>query len=110
MDKVKESEQGQFPISSLNPFATDLMFQAMLVWVREHRHLGSLPLKFLKVANYKKIPNLKDFYISLDVESTSETNMKADVVIHDLKGNIYSRAFGAEVTVSPTLDSMFTAK
>ena len=58
----------------------------------------------------KKIPNLKDFYISLDVESTSETNMKADVVIHDQKGNIYSRAFGAEVTVSPTLDSMFTAK
>ncbi len=110
MDKVKESEQGQFQISSLNPFATDLMFQAMLVWVREHRHLGSLPLKFLKMANYKKIPNLKDFYISLDVESTSETNMKADVVIHDQKGNIYSRAFGAEVTVSPTLDSMFTVK
>jgi len=108
MDKVKESEQGQFPISSLNPFATDLMFQAMLVWVREHRHLGSLPLKFLKVANYKMIPPLKDFYISLDVESTSETNMKADVVIHDQNGNIYSRAFGAEVTVSPTLDAMFS--
>jgi acyl transferase domain-containing protein len=110
LDKIKAKEQGQFPISSLNPFATDLMFQAMLVWVREHKHLGSLPLKFLKVANYKLIPNKEDFYISLDVESTTDTNMKADVVIHDKKGNIFSRAFGAEVTVSPTLNSLFGRK
>ncbi len=110
LDKIKDREQGQFPISSLNPFATDLMFQAMLVWVREHRHLGSLPLKFLKVVNYKLIPDHKDFYISLDVDSTSETNMTADVVIHDQSGNIYSRAFGAEVTVSPSLNSMFKKK
>ena len=110
LDKIKDIEQGQFPISSINPFATDLMFQAMLVWVREHRHLGSLPLKFLKVMSYKAIPNKEDFYISLDVDSTSETNMKADVVIHDQKGNIYSRAFGAEVTVSETLNAIFKPK
>jgi hypothetical protein len=110
LDKIKDREQGQFPISSLNPFATDLMFQAMLVWVREHRHLGSLPLKFLKVMSYKAIPNKEDFYISLDVDSTSDTNMKADVVIHDQKGNVYSRAFGAEVTVSESLNSLFTPK
>ncbi len=110
LDNIKAKEQGQFPISSLNPFATDLMFQAMLVWVREHRHLGSLPLKFLKVMSYKAIPNKEDFYISLDVDSTSDTNMKADVVIHDQKGNIYSRAFGAEVTVSEALNAMFKPK
>ncbi|WP_425511166.1 SDR family NAD(P)-dependent oxidoreductase [sulfur-oxidizing endosymbiont of Gigantopelta aegis] len=110
LDKIKDREQGQFPISSINPFATDLMFQAMLVWVREHRHLGSLPLKFLKVMSYKAIPNKEDFYISLDVDSTSETNMKADVIIHDQKGNVYSRAFGAEVTVSETLNAMFKPK
>jgi len=110
LDKIKDWEQGQFPISSINPFATDLMFQAMLVWVREHRHLGSLPLKFLKVVNYKLIPNQEDFYISLDVESTTETNMKADVVIHDKMGNIFSRAFGAEVTVSESLNSLFSSK
>ncbi|MCW8929910.1 MAG: SDR family NAD(P)-dependent oxidoreductase, partial [Gammaproteobacteria bacterium] len=110
LDNIKAKEQGQFPISSINPFATDLMFQAMLVWVREHRHLGSLPLKFLKVMSYKAIPNKEDFYISLDVDSTSDTNMKADVVIHDQKGNIYSRAFGAEVTVSETLNAMFKPK
>jgi len=110
LDKIKDKEQGQFPISSINPFATDLMFQAMLVWVREHRHLGSLPLKFLKVMSYKTIPNKEDFYISLDVDSTSDTNMKADVVIHDQKGNIYSRAFGAEVTVSESLNAIFKPK
>jgi len=110
LDKIKDVEQGQFPISSINPFATDLMFQAMLVWVRKHRHLGSLPLKFLKVVNYKLIPDREDFYISLDVGSTSETNMTADVVIHDQNGLVYSRAFGAEVTVSPGLNSMFTKK
>ena len=110
LNKVKDKEQGQFPISSINPFATDLMFQAMLVWVREHRHLGSLPLKFLKVINYKSIPTHKDFYISLDVDSTSDTNMKADVVIHDHSGNIYSRAFGAEVTVSESLNAIFAPK
>jgi hypothetical protein len=110
LDKIKDVEQGQFPISSINPFATDLMFQAMLVWVRKHRHLGSLPLKFMKVVNYKLIPNKEDFYISLDVDSTSETNMTADVIIHDQNGLVYSRAFGAEVTVSPGLNSMFTKK
>ncbi|MCU7938437.1 MAG: SDR family oxidoreductase [gamma proteobacterium symbiont of Bathyaustriella thionipta] len=110
LDKIKDEIQGQFPVSSINPFATDLMFQAMLVWVREHRHLGSLPLKFLKVMSYKAIPNKEDFYISLDVNSTSDTNMKADVVIHDQKGNIYSRAFGAEVTVSESLNAIFKPK
>ncbi|VAX08950.1 omega-3 polyunsaturated fatty acid synthase subunit, PfaA [hydrothermal vent metagenome] len=110
LDKIKDDVQGQFPISSINPFATDLMFQAMLVWVREHRHLGSLPLKFLKVVNYKLIPEDKEFYVSLDVDSTSETNMTADVTIHDKMGHIYSKAFGAEVTVSPSLNSMFTTK
>jgi len=67
-------------------------------------------VKFLSVVNYKLIPTQKDFYISLDVGSTSETNMTADVVIHDQSGNIYSRAFGAEVTVSPSLNSMFKKK
>ncbi len=110
LDKIKDDLQGQFPISSINPFATDLMFQAMLVWVRKHRHLGSLPLKFLKVVNYKLIPDDKEFYISLDVDSTSETNMTADVTIHDKMGQIYSKAIGAEVTVSPSLNSLFSTK
>jgi len=60
--------------------------------------------------SYKSIPTQEDFYISLDVDSTSDTNMKADVVIHDHIGNIYSRAFGAEVTVSESLNAMFKPK
>ena len=110
LGKINLRDQGQFPITSMNPFATDLMFQAMLVWVRKNRDLGSLPLKFWKMVNYRSIPQDQDFYISVDVDSTTDTSLKANVILHDEAGQIYSQALGAEVTMSKGLDALFGKK
>ena len=62
------------------------------------------------MVNYRNIPEDQDFYISVDVDSTTDTNLKADVILHDSTGQVYSRAYGAEVTMSKALDSMFGQK
>ena len=104
---VDGNDQGQFPLNTTNLYATDFMFQAMLVWVRMKRDMGSLPLKFVQMDQYQPIPCDVDFYISVDVVSTSETNLVADVIIHDGAGSTYARANGAEVTISPSLNALF---
>jgi acyl transferase domain-containing protein len=110
LDKVSVADQGQFLMGSTNLFATDLMFQAMLVWVRLQRNMGSLPLKFASMEQYCAVPMHTDFYVSVDVEAETETSLTATVYLHDAAGLIYAQASGAEVTVSASLNSLFIKK
>ncbi len=110
LDSVSAKDQGKFLVGSTNLFATDLMFQAMLVWVRLQRNMGSLPLKFVEMVQYQDVPMHTDFYISVDVEAVTETSLKATVYLHDASGLIYAQANGAEVTISPSLNSLFVKK
>jgi len=110
LDSVSAKDQGKFLVGSTNLFATDLMFQAMLVWVRLQRNMGSLPLKFVEMVQYQDVPMHADFYISVDVEAVTETSLTATVYLHDASGLIYAQAKGAEVTISPSLNSLFIKK
>jgi len=110
LDNVSVKDQGKFLVGSTNLFATDLMFQAMLVWVRMQRDMGSLPLKFVEMVQYQDVPMNTDFYVSVDVEAVTETSLKATVYLHDASGVVYAQANGAEVTISPSLNSLFVKK
>ena len=104
---LSESDQGQFPAGSFNPFAEDVLLQAMLVWVRKTMDAGSLPLKIEGGEFFEKIPFNELFYVSLDVRESSSHKLIADLVSHDQDGKIYTRLIGAEVTISKQLNDKF---
>jgi len=104
---IGEDEQGQFPVRGFNPFAVDVLFQAMLVWVRRHRDAGSLPSKVARLEHYRSIPADRSFYVSLEVGKNGRTSLVADVAAHDEAGTVYCRMLGAEVTVSKKLNDQF---
>ena len=107
LPEIKAEDQGRFPHANFNPFVVDLMFQAMLVQVRNMRDSGSLPLKIQKIEMYRTVQPGSKFYISLDVQTSSENNMIASINVHDESGLIYIRATGAEVTISEGLNALF---
>ncbi|MFN2310147.1 MAG: polyketide synthase dehydratase domain-containing protein, partial [Gammaproteobacteria bacterium] len=87
--------------------ADDLLLQAMLVWVRRHHQAGSLPTTIREWMQYRPIPLEEPFYLTLEVVSQSDTNMTADVRLHDAHGTVYSEMHGAQVTVSKRLNALF---
>ncbi|MCP4756343.1 MAG: SDR family NAD(P)-dependent oxidoreductase [Proteobacteria bacterium] len=104
---IDENQQGQFPARAHNPYADDGQLQALLVWARRFFQAGSLPLKVERGEFFRKIPFGEKFYISLDVQSSSQSKLVADVAAHDAKGEIYSRLYGAEAAISKNLNEKF---
>jgi len=105
--EVGEQDQGQFPVRTFNPYAADVQFQSMLIWVRKHYDAGSLPSKAPVGEQYRPIPTQQELYVSLDVKNASKTRMVADITTHDETGKIYTRVLDAEVTISKQLNHLF---
>jgi NAD(P)-dependent dehydrogenase (short-subunit alcohol dehydrogenase family) len=109
MPEVSETDQGQFPIQSFNPFLADVQFQSMVIWARLFYGAGSLPLRAQSGEHYRVPAPGEKFYVSLEVRSHSETSLVADIIAHNAAGEIYTRVDGAEVTISVQLNRLFTS-
>ena len=77
---VATAKQGAFPLAANNIFANDLVYQAMLVWVRKQFNLGSLPSVTAAWTVYREVALDELFYLQLNV------------VEHDLLGSRGSKA------------------
>jgi hypothetical protein len=66
-----------------------------------------LPLQLQKLEQFRAIPFDQEFYISLDVHLSSETNVVASAVAHDGQGQIYIRISRMQVTASARLNLLF---
>ncbi|MCK5716897.1 MAG: SDR family NAD(P)-dependent oxidoreductase, partial [Thiomargarita sp.] len=104
---VSDKERGQFPRLTLDPVAADAQFQFMLVWVRHFHQAASLPLRCDTAEHFKTTQEGKSFYVSLDVQSHTDSKLVATITTHDAEGMIYSRISGAEVTISKQLNHLF---
>jgi acyl transferase domain-containing protein len=107
LDTIEVRKQGQFPVQTFNPYTADSLFQCVLVWVKHYCNLGSLPLQLQKLEQFRAIPFDQEFYISLEVHSSSETNVVASAVAHDGQGQIYMRISRMQVTASARLNLLF---
>jgi NAD(P)-dependent dehydrogenase (short-subunit alcohol dehydrogenase family) len=107
LPKINESYYGQFSAKTFNPIAADIQLQCMLIWVRSFYQAASLPLSCKRGEHFQDIPLNKNFYVSMEVQSSSETKLVANIISHDQEGKIYSRVFGSEVTISKQLNSLF---
>ncbi len=103
LPKVEERQFGQIPPQAFNPIAADIQFQCMLIWVRHFNQAGSLPLRCQEGEHFREITVDKPFYVSMDVQFSNETKLIANITSHDQQGQVYSRVFGAEVTISRQL-------
>ncbi|MEM6401569.1 MAG: SDR family NAD(P)-dependent oxidoreductase [Cyanobacteria bacterium P01_D01_bin.116] len=107
ISKKYDDYWGQFTLQAFNSIAADIPFQCMLIWVRYFYDAASLPLICQKGEHYQDVPYEKTFYASMEVQSSRNTKLAADIIVHDEKGQIYSRVFGAEVTISKQLNYLF---
>jgi NAD(P)-dependent dehydrogenase (short-subunit alcohol dehydrogenase family) len=106
-DELDVQRQGQFSDYSFNPFTDDALLQAMLVWARQEYGFGSLPLCIGTGEFYRPINFGEEFYVTLEVKSSSKSKLVADLFAHNEMGEVFSRMQDAEVTISPNLNEKF---
>jgi NAD(P)-dependent dehydrogenase (short-subunit alcohol dehydrogenase family) len=104
---VPESYQGQFPVQAFNYFGVDVGLQSLGIFARLTYEMGSLPLQTRGAEVYRDIPFGETFYVSLDIQSITETNVTSDLAIHDEQGRVYILVFGCDITLSKRLIDLF---
>jgi NAD(P)-dependent dehydrogenase (short-subunit alcohol dehydrogenase family) len=100
-------EQGQFPVGSFNPFLADIHLQSLLIWASSQLGSIGLPLKISGGTQYKPVDFDTTTYATMQVQSSSNHRLIADVISHDEVGNIYSHVEGAEITLNDKLFDLF---
>jgi polyketide-type polyunsaturated fatty acid synthase PfaA len=103
-----KAKQGEFDVTANNVFANDLIYQALLVWVRKELGLGSLPTATAKWIVYQEVPVDLPFYLQLKV-TANKRNKKiiADVLLINADKQILATITGAQVTASESLNNLF---
>ncbi len=105
--EVPVKDQGQFPVGTFNPYAADVQFQSVLIWVRHFMDAGSLPAKAEDAIHFANVPVDRKFYVTLKIVKRSDASVTADIITHDESGRIFTQVKGAEVTVSKQLNQLF---
>ena len=100
-------EQGQFPVGSFNPFLADIHLQSLLIWASSQLDSIGLPLKISGGTQYKPVDFDTTTYATMQVQSSTNHRLIADVISHDEIGNIYSNVEGAEITLNNKLFDLF---
>ncbi len=101
---VPVSEQGQFPLRSINTFFTDIQYQGMVVWVQKfYDGAKSLPLQTDSAILYKKIPFGQKMFVTVDIIKHDQYSMNANCTVYDEQGDVYMYTEGAALTVSKDL-------
>lgn len=107
LPQIQKQQWGQIPPQAFNLIATDVQFQCMLIWVKHIYQAASLPLQYKVGEHFGSIPDGQPFYVSMTVQASHSTRLIADITSHDKDGKVYSRFFGAEVTISKQLNQLF---
>jgi NAD(P)-dependent dehydrogenase (short-subunit alcohol dehydrogenase family)/3-hydroxymyristoyl/3-hydroxydecanoyl-(acyl carrier protein) dehydratase len=102
--EVPLSEQGQFPVGSINTFFADIQYQGMLVWVQKNYDgANSLPLKTDSAILYRPVPFGKELFVTVKVQEADESMLVAECTVYDEQGLVYIKTSGAAVTISRQL-------
>jgi len=109
------AKQGEFSIANSNFFANDLVYQAMLVWVKKQLGLGSLPSSTQSWTVYREVALNEAFYIALEVVQASGAGSKRGKLIADIKlisesNEVIAEIKSAKVTASANLNDLFLPK
>ena len=84
-----------------------MQLQSLLIWAARFKQSPGLPLQIQRGEQFRPANFGEPVYVTLTVQSSSDTNLVADVTVHDAQGLVYSRVTGAEITLSPRLKQLF---
>jgi hypothetical protein len=102
--EVPLSEQGQFPVNSINTFFADIQYQGMLVWVeKNYDGAKGLPLQTDSAILYQPVPFGKKLYVTVTVQEADEVKLVAECTVYDEQGVVYIKTSGATLTISEQL-------
>lgn len=107
VDAIAESKKGSVCLEQSNLFANDVIYQAMLVWVREQMGLGSLPSATQQWTFYREAKVGESFSVLLEVVQHNANQCIADVQLIDQQGRLIADAKGVKVTASASLNTLF---
>ena len=102
-----KSKMGQFPAGNFNPYMADVHLQSLLIWAWDQLKSTGLPLIIKAGTQYKPTPFDTDTYATMQVVSNSKHKLVANVISHDLDGNIFTNVSAAEITLNTTLLDLF---
>jgi len=105
--EIAVDKAGQFPLTVHNIFANDLIYQAMLVWVRKQLAMGSLPSTTLQWTTYRQVKISEQFYLKLTVVEQTGSKLIADISLISTDNELLAEIKSAEVTVSENLNQLF---
>ena len=91
------------------PFAEDLLLQAMLVWARLKYQAASLPSAIGEFVSYSPLGFGEKAVLVLDVLKHSSRSLEANIALYHQDGRLSCEMKRAKVTVSKTLNQAFLA-
>ncbi|QYJ81347.1 type I polyketide synthase [Shewanella aegiceratis] len=111
LPQVREADCGEF-VPSLSsagcqPFAEDLLLQAMLVWARLSYGAASLPSAIDEFISVQPMHGGETGYIELNVDKSNRRSLTADVALYHQDGRLSALMKGARITISSTLNAAF---
>jgi hypothetical protein len=98
--------QGQFRAGTVNPYVSDALFQALLVWARRSHGAASLPLCAARADLYRPLEFDRPYVVSVTVRERSLHRIVADLTAAADDG-VHLQLTRAEVAMSPTLAPLF---
>ena len=108
---VSESDCGAFAPSQQfggsQPFAEDLLLQAMLVWARLQYGAASLPSTIAEFRSHLPFVSGDQGWIELEVVKTTPRSLMANVSLYHQDGQLSATMNGAKVTISKSLNDAF---
>ena len=100
---VTDQKQGQFQVQTTNPYINDTIVQCLLIWTQRYYQAPCLPSRLEKFEHFRPIPFGKRFYVSMEVQSQSDTSVVGNILVQDEQGQLYVRLTRLEGTISRQL-------
>jgi NAD(P)-dependent dehydrogenase (short-subunit alcohol dehydrogenase family) len=92
-------QQGQFPVQAVNPYIADVEIHSIWLWLQHFHQEACLPAEFGRFEQFVMVPFDETFYVTMTVQSRTDTALNADLIVHDAQGRIYTRTLGARGTI-----------
>lgn len=103
LPKVAAEKQGQFPVQTSNPYIYDAIVQCLLIWAQYSYQAPCLPSSLQKLEQFMCIPFDEPCYVTMEVQSQSETSVVGNILVQDKEGRLYVQFTGLEGTISRQL-------